>query len=119
MNKSKVTLEFSVTEGNRVRGWGEDAIQEYILRHPKLVGDVRFRCKRKEVDQVLEEISVSAEKETFGLDANVTLVDVGNEMARSSTGIPLSEQEQKELSQMIDTKSSTSQQVSPFKIKMS
>lgn len=118
MIKSKVTLELSISEGSRVRGWGEEAIQEYILKHPKLAGDIRLRCKRKDIDTVLEELSVSSETETFGLDTSVSLVDVGNELARSSTGIPLSEREQKELKEMLEPKSSQNQPVDPFKIKL-
>jgi len=118
MIKSKVTLELSITEGSRIRGWGEEAIQEYILKHPKLASDLRLRCKRRDIDQVLEELSVSSEVESFGLDTSVSLVDVGNELARSSTGIPLSEKEQEELKNMLEPKSSQTQQDSPFKIKI-
>lgn len=118
MIKSKVTLELSITEGSRVRGWGEEAIQEYILKHPQLAGDLRLRCKRRDIDQVLEELSVSAEVETFGLDTSVSLVDVGNELARSSTGVPLSEKEQEELQKMLEPKDKAVQQDSPFKIKI-
>lgn len=118
MIKSKVTLELSITEGSRVSGWGESAVQEYILRHPKLAGDIRLRCQRRDIDEVLEDLSVSAVSETFGANTEVTLVDVGNELARSSTGVPLSKKEQEELENMLEQKDPQTQQDNPFKIKI-
>lgn len=95
MSKSTVTLELKVVEGPRIRGWGEEATHEYHLRHEKLQGELKFRCMRKDLEEVLKDMGASMEK--FGDVSEVTLVDVGDELARSSTGMPLSERDQKEL----------------------
>ncbi len=118
MNKAKVTIELTVSEGNRIKGWGESAEQEYILKHPQMKGDLRFICQRREVDAVLEQLTVSQSQPSFALDADVSLVDVGDELARSSTGVPLSQREKEELRNIIEPKQQQTQQDNPFKIKI-
>ena len=116
MTKSTVTLELKVSEGTRIRGWGEDATYEYNLRHERMTGEIKFRCKRRDIDKVLEELG--ANTESFEFDDNITIVDVGDELSRASTGMPLSERDQKELSSLVDQSSPTDQPKSKYKIRI-
>lgn len=116
MTKTKVTLELTVSEGTRVRGWGDDAVYEYIVRHDKLTGEMRFRCNRKSLTKILDEMGASIELQDD--DGDVSLLDVGNELSRASTGIPLSEFDQQELQDMVSPKRSQNQVTTAFKIKL-
>ena len=117
MSKSTVTLELKVVEGTRIRGWGEDATWEYLLRHEKLGGELKFRCMRKDLEEVLRDMGASLEK--FDDVTDVTLVDVGDELARASTGMPLSERDQKELQGLLSPdKPAAAQPKSGFKIRI-
>lgn len=116
MTKSTVTLELKVSEGTRIRGFGEDATYEYNLRHEKMTGEIKFRCKRRDIDKVLEEIGANVEN--FEFDDNITMADVGDELARASTGMPLSERDQKELTDLIEPSGPTDQRFKNYKIRI-
>lgn len=116
MTKSTITLELKVTEGTRIRGWGEDATYEYNIRHDRISGELKFRCKRKEIDKVLEELG--ANTENFHEEEDISMLDVGNELSRASTGIPLSQKEQEELGKLLDPKNPTAQPKRDFKIRI-
>ena len=117
MSKSTVTLELKVVEGTRIRGWGEDATWEFLLRHEKLGGELKFRCMRKDLDEVLRDMVASLLK--FYNVTDVTLVDVDDELARASTGMPLSKRDQKELQGLLSPdKPAAAQPKSGFKIRI-
>lgn len=117
MTKSTVTLELRVVEGTRIKGWGEDAIYEYNLRHDKLTNELKFRCKRKDLEDILKDMGANLDK--FDDASEVSMIDVGDELSRSSTGMPLSEREQSELSGMLSpSKPVKNQQNTSFKIKI-
>ena len=117
MTKSTVTLELKVREGTRIRGWGEEATYEYNLRHEKLQGELKFRCKRKDLEEILKDMGANTDK--FDDVAEVSLVDVGDELSRSSTGMPLSERDQKELQELLSPdKPAKNQSKSGFKIRI-
>lgn len=118
MSKSTVTLELKVTEGTRVKGWGEEAINEYLLRHEKLTGDLRFRCKRKDLEEVLKDMGASLDK--FDDASEASLMDVGDELSRASTGMPLTERDQKELENLLSPSSEpvAAQPKSGYKIRI-
>lgn len=117
MSKSTVTLELKVVEGSRIRGWGEEATYEYNLRHEKLQGELKFRCVRKDLEEVLKDMGANLEK--FGDVTDVSLVDVGDELARASTGMPLSERDQKELQGFLSPDKPAAAQPKPgFKIRI-
>lgn len=116
MTKSTVTLELRVVEGTRIKGWGEDAVYEYNLRHEKLTSELKFRCKRKDLEDILQDMGANLDK--FDDVSEVSMADVGDELARNSTGMPLSEREQKELNAMISPNSTVDQRPKSFKIKI-
>lgn len=116
MTKSTVTLELKVVEGARVKGWGEEAVHEYNLRHEKLSGELKFRCKRKDLEEVLKDMGANLEK--FDDVSAVSMIDVGDELSRASTGMPLSDREQKELQDLLSPKDVQRQPESKFKIRI-
>ncbi len=118
MTKSTVTLELKVVESSRVKGWGEDATYEYHLRHDNLPNEqLRFRCRRRDLEDVLKDMGANLDK--FDDVSSVSMTDVGDELARSSTGMPLTEREQAELSSMLTReKPVQTQQTTGFKIKI-
>ena len=117
MTKSTVTLELKVSEGTRVKGWGEEAVHEYNLRHEKLSGELKFRCKRKDLEEVLNDMGANLDK--FDDVSEVSLVDVGDELARASTGMPLSDRDQQELQSLLTPdKPAAGQSKSGFKIRI-
>jgi hypothetical protein len=117
MSKSTVTLELRVVEGTRIKGWGEDAIYEYNLRHDKLTNELKFRCKRKDLEDILKDMGANLDK--FDDVSTVSMADVGDELSRSSTGMPLSDREQKELTGMLSQdKPVKNQQNTGFRIKI-
>lgn len=116
----KVVIELIVKETSyRVQGYGEEAVMEHSLSHPAMTGNLKFQCKRKDLDEVLKEFSEGLENKRREFEGDVSLVDVGNELARGSTGIPLSEKEQKELQGLLDSKTPVEQRDGAFKIKIS
>lgn len=116
MTKSTVTLELKVVEGTRIRGWGEEAIYEYNLRHDKLSGEMKFRCKRKDIEEVLKDLGANLDK--FDDVDEVSMADVGDELARASTGMPLSDRDQQELQDMLSPSEPSRQGISGFKIRI-
>jgi len=116
MTKSTVTLELRVSEGTRVKGWGEDAYYEYNLRHEKLTGELKFRCKRRDLEDILEDMGANLDK--FDDASTVSMADVGDELSRASTGMPLSDREQKELESLLKPDSAAPQRNTSFKIKI-
>jgi len=117
---TKVVLELTVKETSvRIRGYGEEAIMEHSLTHPLMQGSLKFQCKRKDLADVLKEFAEGLDSRKKDFEGDVSLVDVGNELARSSTGIPLSEKEQNELKTLLDGKSAVEQRDGAFRIKIS
>lgn len=117
MTKSTVTLELKVVEGTRVKGWGEEAVHEYNLRHEKLTGELKFRCKRKDLEDILKDMGANLEK--FDDVSDVSMLDVGDELARASTGMPLSERDQEELQKLLSPdKPAATQPKSGYKIRI-
>lgn len=117
MTKSTVTLELKVVEGVRVKGWGEEAVHEYNLRHEKLSGELKFRCKRKDLEEILKDMGANLDK--FDDVSDVSLLDVGDELSRASTGMPLSERDQVELQSLLTPdKPAASQSKSGYKIRI-
>lgn len=117
MTKSTVTLELTVHERERIRGYGDTATYEYALRHEKLGSELRFRCQRKDLESILKDMGADTDK--FDDVSDVTIADVGDELSRSSTGMPLSERDQEELRGFIDTKPKPRAQRKPgFKIRI-
>ena len=116
MTKSTVTLELRVVEGTRIKGWGEDAVYEYNLRHEKLSSELKFRCKRKDLESILADMGANLDK--FDDVSEVSLADVGDELARASTGMPLSDRDQKELQDLIQPNTQANQRNTGFKIKI-
>lgn len=116
MTKSTVTLELTVHERERIRGYGEHATFEYALRHEKLSGELKFRCERKDVEAILKDMGANVEK--FDDVTQVTMAEVGDELSRSSTGMPLSDRDQEELRELISSPEPTAQRKSGFKIRI-
>lgn len=117
MTKSTVTLELKVVEGTRIKGWSEEAVHEYNLRHEKLSGELKFRCKRKDLEEILKDMGANLEK--FDDVSDVSMLDVGDELARASTGMPLSERDQQELQSLLSPdKPAAAQQKSGYKIRI-
>ena len=116
MTKSTVTLELKVSEGSRVRGWGEDAIYEFNLRHEKLTGELKFHCVRKNLEEILKDMGANLDR--FDDPSAVSMADVGDELARSSTGMPLTDREQAELENMLNQKRAPDKRPSSIRIKI-
>ena len=89
--KNKVNIELNVREVRRISGWSENAVMEYELTHPDFSSSLTFKAMRKELPDVLAELSAGTYREPLSEDA--TALDVAEEVILGNTGVTMTARE--------------------------